>query len=384
MAEEIIPIPNLSLPQHLFTLISPTLVQLHDNARKQLFEGIKADKMSPYYKLVISAGALTPDSALLESMEKDNEEELKKLDERLAEAEKQEGESEISDALKARANHLTRIGDKEGAVAAQKLALEKTPGLGSRIDIVLTLIRLGFFFGDNGLITENLPKAERFIEEGGDWDRRNRLKVYRGLHMISIRQLKAGGALLLDALSTFTATELTTYNDFVALTIIINALTLKRVDLKKRLITAPEVISVLPEIPILGDLLNSLYDCHYAKFFVALATLEQTYLLPSRLLSPHTRYYVREMRILAYSQLLESYRSLTLESLSGAFGVSVEFVDSELSRFIANGRLHCTIDKVHGIVETTRPSLKNAQYDKVIKQGDVLLNSIQRLSKVLY
>jgi 26S proteasome regulatory subunit N7 len=139
---------------------------------------------------------------------------------------------------------------KEGAVAEQKLALEKTPGLGSRIDIVLTLIRLGFFFGDNGLITENLPKAERcaitklyrkfeltsfrFIEEGGDWDRRNRLKVYRGLHMISIRQLKAGGALLLDALSTFTATELTTYNEFVALTIIINALTLKRVDLKKR------------------------------------------------------------------------------------------------------------------------------------------------------
>jgi 26S proteasome regulatory subunit N7 len=384
MAEEIIPIPNLSLPQHLFTLISPTLEQLHGNARKQLLEGIKADKMSPYYKLVTSAGALTPDSALLESMEKDNEEELKKLDERLAEAEKQEGESEISDALKARANHLTRIGDKEGAVAAQKLALEKTPGLGSRIDIVLTLIRLGFFFGDNGLITENLPKAEKFIEEGGDWDRRNRLKVYRGLHMISIRQLKAGGALLLDALSTFTATELTTYNDFVALTIIINALTLKRVDLKKRLITAPEVISVLPEIPILGDLLNNLYDCHYAKFFVALATLEQTYLLPSRLLSPHTRYYVREMRILAYSQLLESYRSLTLESLSGAFGVSVEFVDSELSRFIANGRLHCTIDKVHGIVETTRPSLKNAQYDKVVKQGDVLLNSIQRLSKVLY
>jgi len=68
--------------------------------------------MAPYYQLVTSAGALTFDSALLESMEKDNEEQLKKLDERLAEAEKQEGESEISDALKARANHLTRIGDK--------------------------------------------------------------------------------------------------------------------------------------------------------------------------------------------------------------------------------------------------------------------------------
>jgi hypothetical protein len=60
------------------------------------------------------------------------------------------------------------------------------------------------------------------------------------------------------------------------------------------------------------------------------ATLEQTYLLPSRLLSPHTRYYVREMRILAYSQLLESYRSVTLESISGAFGVSVDFIDRQV------------------------------------------------------
>ncbi|KAG1838451.1 hypothetical protein DFJ58DRAFT_846060 [Suillus subalutaceus] len=85
------------------------------------------------------------------------------------------------------------------------------------------------------------------------------------------------------------------------------------IDIKKRLITAPEVISVLPEVPILGDLLNNLYD---------FATLEQMY-LPSRLLSPHTRYYVREMPIFAYSQLLESYRSLTLESLTVTFCLHV-------------------------------------------------------------
>jgi hypothetical protein len=48
------------------------------------------------------------------------------------------------------------------------------------------------------------------------------------------------------------------------------------------------------------------------------------------------------------------------------------------------GRLHASIDKVHGIVETTHPSLKNAQYETVVKQGDVLLNEVQRLSKVLY
>lgn len=114
------------------------------------------------------------------------------------------------------------------------------------------------------------------------------------------------------------------------------------------------------------------------------AELEQSLLIPSRTLNPHARYYVREMRILAYTQLLESYRSLTLESLATAFGVSVEFVDNELARFIASARLNCTIDRVNGVVETNRPTAKNAQYETVIKQGDILLNSVQKLSKVLY
>ena len=34
------------------------------------------------------------------------------------------------------------------------------------------------------------------------------------------------------------------------------------------------------------------------------------------------------MRILAYSQLLESYRSLTLDSLALSFGVTIDFIDT--------------------------------------------------------
>ena len=112
-------------------LSNPALKHLHDNAQKDLLEGIKADytysfiyvtyisdielgvDMSPYYKYVTCASNISPvDKTLLAEMEAANEEELKKLDERLVEAEKIEGESEISDALKARANYLTRIGDE--------------------------------------------------------------------------------------------------------------------------------------------------------------------------------------------------------------------------------------------------------------------------------
>ncbi|KAJ7090188.1 26S proteasome subunit RPN7-domain-containing protein [Mycena belliarum] len=404
----VLPIPNLSLAQNLFTLSSPSLARLHNAARTALLEGIKADEMGPWYRSLTQApSSSTPDlqapqtsshlststtaaptvvpfdATILEELETKNAAALEKLDERLKHAQETEGESEISDALRGRANYLTKIGDKD-ASAAQLLAFEKTPGLGSRIDIALTLVRIAFFWGDRQDITKYLSKAEVLIEEGGDWDRRNRLKVYRGLYMLSIRQFKNGGDLFIDALSTFTATELISYNDFVGMTVIAGVLGLTRVELKKKIISSPEVAQVLPEIPLLGELVNNLYACHYDKFFVALAELEQTHLLPSRILAPHARYYVREMRILAYSQLLESYRSLTLESLGGAFGVSVEFIDNEISRFIAAGRLHCTIDKVHGTVETTRPLKKNAQYETVVKQGDVLLNEVQRLCKVLY
>jgi len=46
------------------------------------------------------------------------------------------------------------------------------------------------------------------MDEGADWDRRNCLKVYTGLQFLSIRQFQRGGELPLDALSTFTATDL--------------------------------------------------------------------------------------------------------------------------------------------------------------------------------
>jgi hypothetical protein len=47
--------------------------------------------------------------------------------------------------------------------------------------------------------------------------------------------------------------------------------------------------------------------------------LEQIYLLLLRLLAPHACFYVREMRILGHTGLLQSYSSLVLDSLAHAF-----------------------------------------------------------------
>ena len=56
---------------------------------------------------------------------------------------------------------------------------------------------------------------------------------------------------------------------------------------------------------------------------------------------------------------------------------------SELSRYIADQRLNCVIDAVSGSIVTNRPDKRNAQYQAAIKQGDLLLNRVQKLSRVM-
>ncbi len=144
-----------------------------------------------------------------------------------------------------------------------------------------------------------------------------------------------------------------------------------------------EILEILHGLPLIKEYLFSLYECRYADFFRCLATIEENLLIKDRYLAPHATYYVREMRIIAYSQLLQSYSSLTLKGMAQAFGCSENFLDKELSRFIASGRLNCKIDKVRGIIETTRPDSKNFLYQEVIKKGDLLLNRVQKLSRVI-
>lgn len=64
----------------------------------------------------------------------------------------------------------------ERTKAAIAITEEKTVAAGQKIDLVFMLIRLGLFHMDLGLLREQLDKADRLFREGGDWERKNRLK----------------------------------------------------------------------------------------------------------------------------------------------------------------------------------------------------------------
>ncbi|CAO1430610.1 unnamed protein product [Diamesa tonsa] len=373
--------PKLELAQYKFLL---TLDE-HKNdveLKTKLLNEIKADNMAPWYEIVCKDLAWTVDQQLLIEMKAANTKEIEDLDAVIEDAEKNLGEMEVREANLKKSEYLCRIGDKNGSVSSFRKTYEKTVSLGHRLDIIFHNIRIGLFFLDHDLITRNIEKAKTLIEEGGDWDRRNRLKVYQGVYSVAIRDFKAAAQFFLDTVSTFTSYELMDYTTFVRYTVYVSMISLPRNELREKVIKGAEIQEVLHQLPDVKEYLFTLYNCHYAAFFIQLMKVE-SYLREDYMAHPHYRFFVREMRILAYTQQLESYRSLTLVSMATAFGVSVAYIDAELARFIAAGRLHCKIDRVNGVVETNRPDSKNYQYQATIKQGDLLLNRIQKLSRVI-
>lgn len=228
---------------------------------------------------------------------------------------------------------------------------------------------------------KHVERAKALIESGGDWDRRNRLKAYEGLHLLTLRSYNLAAPLLLDSLSTFTSYELCTYSSLVVYSVLAGSVSLKRVDFKSKVVDAPEIKAILGDgedkllalsgalsagpgvdettgddtpkvtaktavnLTTLGSssdqpgsemaidfsplalLVSSLYNGNYKTFFQSLASVEEQFLTQDRYLHEHKNWFIREMRLRAYQQLLQSYRVVGLDSMAHDFGVTVDFLD---------------------------------------------------------
>ncbi|PGG96586.1 26S proteasome regulatory subunit N7 [Blastomyces parvus] len=475
--------PNLSLAQDIFNLSNPACLQTQQQASlKKLQSAISQHHMAPLYRHLAhpvdgvlnatgegttsqhttSAGSkggvvasnllsgrkvpqkitLPWDEKLYDSLVDENKKELDALQKEEDDAAEAAGDTEVQAARGKRAEFWARVGDRDKAVAAYEAVLEKTGILGTKIDLVLAIIRIGLFFGDKTFVKKQVERANALVESGGDWDRRNRLKAYKGLHLLTVRSYNLAAPLLLDSLSTFTSYELCTYSSLVVYSVLAGSLALKRLDFKAKVVDAPEIKAILgegedrlsalsgaissgpgagdeemkdaaattvpgvastvvnlttlgaesgfapeEETPMdfspLSNLVSSLYNGTYRSFFVALAAVEDNFLSQDRYLHEHRAWFVREMRLRGYQQLLQSYRVVGLSSMANDFGVTVDFLDKDLAKFIAGDRIACTIDRVKNIIETNRPDDKNKQYADVVKQGDALITKLQKYGQAV-
>ena len=328
------------------------------------------------------------DESLYAELKADNDKELATIQAAEDEAVEREGDSEVLTAQSKRAELYARIGDKDLALAAFEDLFTKTAILGTKIDIVLALIRIALFFDDKLLARTLIARCTTLVESGGDWDRRNRLKAYQGLHLLTIRAHALAAPLLLDSLSTFTSTELCAYSSLVVYATLAGTVSLARKDFKTKVVDAPEIraifgadntsthdrlpglsthnhtedeamadaqkITPTPVVNIaaitsgaassssdkpaaaaepvidfkpLATLIQSLYHGNYSAFFTSLAAVEQDFLVQDRYLYEHRGWFVREVRLRGYKQLLQSYRVVSVKSMADSFGVSAEWLD---------------------------------------------------------
>ncbi|KAJ5525506.1 hypothetical protein N7494_012156 [Penicillium frequentans] len=475
--------PDLLLAQHVFNLSNPACASsTRQSSLKKLQDAILERKMAPFYrhlahptegilnnagegvtqhshtgtsKPLITSNMLASrkspqnidfpwDEKLYQTLLDDNKKELETIQKEEVDAEEAAGETEVQAARGKRAEFWARVGDKDKAIESYDELLDKIGFLGTKIDLVLAMIRIGLFFGDALYVKKTIERAESLVESGGDWDRRNRLKAYKGLHLLTIRSYSLAAPLLLDSLSTFTSYELCSYSSLVIYSVLAGSLSLKRVDFKAKVVDAPEIKAILGagedqlaalsgetsagpgsreeemkdatvsrstpaagattainlttlgagsseqaenEAPVdfspLANLVNSLYNGNYRSFFVALAGVEDQFLTQDRYLHEHRAWFVREMRLRAYQQLLQSYRVVGLNTMANDFGVTVDYLDRDLAKFISSNRIACTIDRVNGIIETNRPDDKNKQYADVVKHGDALITKLQKYGQAV-
>ncbi len=97
--------------------------------------------LAPIYEHVCAQLGWPVDQAKLAAMREKNAEKLKELEEKILDAETNLGEQEVRDGLLAKAEYLTKLGDKEAATKAFDATESKTAGFGNKMDLVFSQIR---------------------------------------------------------------------------------------------------------------------------------------------------------------------------------------------------------------------------------------------------
>jgi 26S proteasome regulatory subunit N7 len=144
-------------------------------------------------------------------IEKSFEQLLADKDAKIKDAEENFGETEVRDALLEKAELYNDHSKYPEAIETFNLALKRTIEIGKKMDIAFKLIGIYLKLENNHKIKENIDECYKLLEKGGDWERKNKLKVYEGIYRLIVRDFPAASKLFVDVLPTFNCPEVMTY-----------------------------------------------------------------------------------------------------------------------------------------------------------------------------
>lgn len=196
--------------------------------------------------------------------EKEIEEELKKFDKKIEEQKEQAGDIEVRDAILDKALFLkNEARDYPEAEKVFREAYSKSGGASKKMEILFEIMLMNIEKFDIDALKKDVNQCKTLVEEGADWDKKNKLKIFEGVYCMLIRDLSKAATLFLTSIATFTCVELMSYRDFVFYAVVTAMVTQDRKTIRKEVVHSPDILAVIRDIPFLRQYLDSFYNCDY-------------------------------------------------------------------------------------------------------------------------
>ena len=194
--------------------------------------------------------------------------ELKKLDDKIEDCRQNQGDIEVRDAILEKAEFLSF--EAKDYVESEKVfreAYQMTGGASRKMEILFEILLMNIEKEDIPVIKKDIAECHKLVEDGADWDKKYKLKIFEGVYCMMIRDFKKASDLFVSSIATFTAVEVMSFTDFVFYAVILGLLTQDRKVIKNEIIHSPDILAVNRDIPHLKDFSESFYNCEYRTFF---------------------------------------------------------------------------------------------------------------------
>jgi 26S proteasome regulatory subunit N7 len=244
----------LRIAEYRFLLQSGALSasEQSDTLSKLVDASITLDN-APAYSEAMSSFGFMGEESVLEGMRTRIAAKLAKIEAEIMDAKENLGEEEVRQSMFAKATVLAESGDTKAAIAVfDEIETQKKTTTGQKVDIAFSKLRIAFASDDLPLMSKTIERAKEYVEIGGDWERRNRLKVYEAVFFTRTRHFIKAANMFLESIATFTAVELFDYARFIKYAVATSVVALERSTLKAKVIDSPEVIAVIHEVQSAG------------------------------------------------------------------------------------------------------------------------------------
>ena len=139
-------------------------------------------------------------------------EEIAKFDTKIADAKTREGDSEVRDAVLEKAQFLKdEAQDYPLAETVFREAYTLSGGPSRKIEVLFEILIMNIEKFDIDAVKKDITTCLQLVEEGADWDKKNKLKVFEGTYCMIVCDFKKASDLFLSCVASFTCVELMDY-----------------------------------------------------------------------------------------------------------------------------------------------------------------------------